>query len=261
MDNVQQIMCKALEGGRLGYKVLDHNNQSSNGGCFDWSDYLPTRTKPGKWTPKTQKAAICQCGYHVTQDPAIWLGNVVYVCETDVGILDPQKSAYHSVRLLRRVRSQDCIELRMYVRVRFPFLSWANLRGADLTGAKLTRADLTGADLSWADLTGAHLYGAYLSGADLSGANLRGADLNGANLYGADLRGANLNGANLNGANLTRADLRRANLTGTNLTEVHLDGANLNRAYLIGAYLTGAYRPENDIPGWSVDANGLLRRV
>src|SRR6476646_3929175 len=52
----------------------------------------------------------------------------------------------------------------------------------------------------------------YLSGANLTGANLMAASLSGANLIGANLTGANLAGSHLNWANLTGANLPHANL-------------------------------------------------
>ena len=52
-----------------------------------------------------------------------------------------------------------------------------------------------------------YLSGANLFGANLPGANLFEAHLSGANLFGADLSGAYLFGADLSRANLSRADL------------------------------------------------------
>ena len=60
-----------------------------------------------------------------------------------------------------------------------PYLTNADLTGANLTRANLTRADLTGAYLTDANLTGAYLNGANLTNANLNGANLTNAYLNG----------------------------------------------------------------------------------
>ena len=71
------------------------------------------------------------------------------------------------------------------------------LRYAYLTGADLYDATLSGADLRYADLTHAGLRYANLRGADLSGADLSDADLRYAELRNADLSGARLRGARL----------------------------------------------------------------
>lgn len=88
---------------------------------------------------------------------------------------------------------------------------------------------------------GARVGSKNLAGADLDGACLAGADLGGADLRGACLRGADLAGAYLGGAEIGATDLA---------------GADLG-----GAYLRGAYRPANDLPGWTADETGCLRRV
>ena len=79
-----------------------------------------------------------------------------------------------------------------WVEDRSPWPEKPYLSGANLSGADLSRANLLGANLSMANLSRANLSRADLSGADLSRANLLGADLSGADLSVANLSGADL---------------------------------------------------------------------
>jgi hypothetical protein len=57
------------------YKVISENNQSFNGGDFDWSSYLPKKNKKGKWTPKIKNLSMCYSGYHITKYWNMWIQN------------------------------------------------------------------------------------------------------------------------------------------------------------------------------------------
>ena len=228
---MNEIITRALGGGRLAWKLYDHEFQSCNGGDGFFRDYLPTNDKPGPWLPEIEDISECERGYHVTLEPHIWIGSVVFLVETKVPITKNLKQVVSTYRMLRRVYSDECVDPRLFVRVRYPYLNEADLRGANLGRANLGRADL---------------YGANLGRANLGEANLVGADLVGANLGRANLNMANLVGANLGEANLTRADLNMANLRGANLGRANLDGAN-------------RYSNDPEIPGWEV-VNGRLRK-
>jgi hypothetical protein len=104
---------------------------------FDWTPYLPTEKSPGPWLPEIRELKLCSRGYHVTADPAIWYGNVVYLCETMEPADLTDKTVHATIRLLVRIFPEDCIDPRVYVRVMFPFLGGANLEGANLRGANL----------------------------------------------------------------------------------------------------------------------------
>ena len=108
-----------------------------------------------------------------------------------------------------------------------PYLSGADLHGANLTKAVLYAANLRGANLAGADLRVANLLGTDLTNADLSGADLRVANLLGTDLTNADLSGANLRWINLTEANLRRADLTGADLTGVDLTDAYWDDTTM----------------------------------
>ena len=192
---MQKIICKALDEGRLAYKVLDQNFQACNGGDFDYRPYLPSNNKPGKWLPKIKGIAECTRGWHFTLDPLTWPGCMVFLVETKTEMLYSNKQAFSTGRLLKRVLHNAVIDTRIWVRTKYPFLQEVNLQGANLQ-----QADLLGANLQQADL-----HGAILWWASLQGANLRWADLRRANLRRANLRGANLQSANLQGANLREA--------------------------------------------------------
>jgi len=193
MKLLQRVICKALDENRMAYKVMDHNYLSSNGGSFDWRPYLPSETSPGKWLPEIDDTELCSRGYHVTKDPAIWIGNIVYLCETREPVCLTDKTVHATLRLLVRTRPEDCIDPRVYVRVMYPFLSGANLTGANLSGAYLSGAYLTGAYLTGANLTGAYLTGADLTGANLSRAYLTRANLSRANRTQDDIPGWKIN--------------------------------------------------------------------
>ncbi|MBD2500292.1 pentapeptide repeat-containing protein [Anabaena azotica] len=156
----------------------------------------------------------------------------------------PTENAW-TTQLHRMINYSDGLELGNFTNIVIPFLSGADLSGADLNGVNLSGAELNGVNLSSADLSGADLsstdfIGANLTGANLSGTNLIGAYFSNANLNGADLSGANLNGADLGGANLSGADLRGANFSGADLCSASLSGTNLSRADLISADLIDA---------------------
>jgi len=131
-----------------------------------------------------------------------------------------------------------------------PFLSAADLRGANLVGADLRFASFGLARLDGADLTGADLSGASLRQADLFQAVLEGATITNADLRAVDAArcsfiGANLSGADLAGGDFARSDFKGANLHGTNLMgadfgRVDLTEADLREAHLIGTMLAGA---------------------
>jgi len=170
-ETLQQIICKALDEGRLAYKVLDQNFQASGGGTFDYRPYLPNDDKPGDWLPKIEKPEECCRGWHFTLDPLVWPGCVVFLVETKTKMKRSEKQAFSTGRLLKRIWHDEVIDIRLWVKTKAPYLSGADLRGADLRGAYLGGAYLSGADLGGAYLRGADLRGAYLGGADLSGAD------------------------------------------------------------------------------------------
>ena len=228
---MNEIITRALGGGRLAWKLYGHEFQSCNGGDGFFRDYLPTNDKPGPWLPEIEDISECERGYHVTLEPHIWIGSVVFLVETKVPITKNLKQVVSTYRMLRRVYSDECVDPRLFVQVRYPYLNEADLRGANLIEANLNMANLVGADLGRANLTRANLRGANLTGADLGRANLGR---------------ANLVGANLGRANLGRADLGEANLTGADLTRADLYGAN-------------RYSNDPEIPGWEV-VNGRLRK-
>ncbi len=143
-----------------------------------------------------------------------------------------------------------------------PFLSAADLRGANLVGAdlrfasfglaRLDGADLTDADLSGASLRQADLFQGVLEGATITNADLRavdaarctfaGANLSGTDLTGGDFGKSDFRGANLHGANLMGADFGRADLRGVDFREAHLIGttfvgANFSKALFGGTVL------------------------
>jgi len=167
---MEKLIAEALGRKCLAYKVLEQNFQSCSGGTFDWRHYLPTDTEPGQWLPEIVSVAECVRGYHFTLDPLTWSGCVVFLVETPEKMGGHHKQAFRTGRMLKRIWPDQVVDLRLWVRVRFPFLYGANLNGANLDGA---------------NLDGASLYEANLNGANLNGANLDGANLNGANLYGA----------------------------------------------------------------------------
>ena len=204
MTRLQKIICKAVEDNRCGYKIMDQNFKSVNGGNFDFRPYLPTDEKPGPWLRTITDIQLCLSGYHLTLEPHRWYGNVVYLAEANSLVESEEKTVHSSIRLLKRIYPENCIDYRLFVRTMFPFLEGADLRGANLRGAYLRGPDLRGANLV---------------GADLRGAYLEGADLRGADLWGADLRGAYLEGADLRGAYLSVADLERTHRPENDLPE------------------------------------------
>ena len=214
---------KALDEGRLWWRVTDQYGRSCNGGDRDFRLDPATSEKPGDWAPRIEDVSICSVGYHVTCDPIRWSGLRVALVEIDkiVGRQE-DKALCHTFREIGIVEPWDCCDVRLWVAASRPLLFGADLYGADLDGA----------DLDGANLNGANLDGANLNRANLNGANLNGANLNRANLNKANLNRANLNGANLDGANLNRANLNGANLNGANLNRANLNKANLNRANL-----------------------------
>jgi len=93
------------------YKVISKENKSCHGGDFDWTPYLPTGSKPGKWTPKIKDIEECSCGYHVTQYWNMWYkeeGCRIFECEVkgcilnnDLGVIE--KEVCTSIRLTKEV--------------------------------------------------------------------------------------------------------------------------------------------------------------
>jgi uncharacterized protein YjbI with pentapeptide repeats len=204
-----------------------------NGGKFNYEQYLPQKSKPGKWLPVIEHVKACQSGYHLTLEPHQWVGNRVFLCEYSNGITEDNKIVVETFRFLKEITISNCISPQIYIRI------------ADLSGADLIGADLSGADLSGLYLRGANLRGADLRRADLSGANIGGANLREADLSEADLRGADLSGANLIGANFSEAYLRRADLSWSNLRRANLHRADLSEADLSRADLRGANLKES----------------
>ncbi len=91
------------------YKVI-LKNQSCHNGNFDWSEHLPTSSRPGKWTPRIKDVRECSTGYHVTPYWNMWyqLGCDVYEVEAkglvkneQVGVVN--KYVCESVRLLKKL--------------------------------------------------------------------------------------------------------------------------------------------------------------
>ena len=147
---MQSLITKALDEGRLSYKVTDQNFQASGGGSFDYRPYLPTDDKPGEWLPEIANPEECVRGWHFTLDPLMWPGCVVFLVETKEAMTQSQKQAFSTGRLLKRIWHDEVIDPRLWVKVKAPYLRGAYLRGADLRGAYLTGADLTGA-YRWID--------------------------------------------------------------------------------------------------------------
>jgi hypothetical protein len=93
------------------YKVLK-NNESCNGGNFNWTNYLPKQKGdkfiPGEWTPEISMTDIniCNYGYHLTTKPINCLisSNSIYEAEAKQVINKKEdKVVCNSVRLLRKV--------------------------------------------------------------------------------------------------------------------------------------------------------------
>ena len=144
---MQGTICKALDEGRLAYKVLDQNFQASGGGTFDYRPHLPSDNKPEE----------CVRGWHFTLDPLVWPGCVVFLVETKEAMTRSHKQAFSTGRLLKRVWHDEVVDLRIWARIKYPDLRYADLRSADLRYANLRYADLSYADLRSADLSSADL--------------------------------------------------------------------------------------------------------
>ena len=91
------------------YKVLK-NNKAKDGGNFDYTKYLPTKTKKGKWTPIIKDISLCDKGYHVTpywnmfyeQESQIFEVETKKVQENEeAGVID--KYVCESIRLVKEV--------------------------------------------------------------------------------------------------------------------------------------------------------------
>ena len=232
MTNIKNIISKALDEDRLFFKIITHKNKSSNGGNFDWTEYLQRDENiPGKWLPGIENIELCFRGYHLTSKPEVWDGNKILLVESFDKINEEyiygDKVVCSTCRVLGEITEENCINVKLYVKLMYPLLSRVDLSFTNLEGANLRRADLRGANLQGADLEGADLWRADLEGADLRGANLEGADLRRANLEGADLRRADLWRADL-----WRADLEGANLEGADLWRADLEGANIKYTIL-----------------------------
>ena len=251
---MKNIINKALEENRLGYKNMTHHGQSCNGGTLDNRPYYPKNGKPGKWLPEIDDISECLRGYHVTLDPLAWAGNQVALIETRTPITQHNKQVVSTYRILKILQPEDCINIRLWVRINFPFFRHADLRHADLRHANLRDANLWDANLRDADLRDANL-----RNANLRHANLWNADLRHANLWNADLRHANLRDANLRDADLRDANLRDANLRNADLRDADLRDADLRHADLSNADLSNAERFKSDpeITGWNLE-NGIL---
>jgi uncharacterized protein YjbI with pentapeptide repeats len=104
----------------------------------------------------------------------------------------------------------------------------------------LTDADLSGADLGGAYLRHAELGRMNLNGVNLSRADLIGAILNGSNLSGADLSHAMLQGATLTSVNLSHANLSHADLSYAKIQSPYLRGADFTNSYWQGTSLAAA---------------------
>ena len=148
---MQEVICKALDEGRLAYKVLEQNFQSCNGGTFDWRGYLPGDTTPGPWLPEIKDCQMCETGYHFTLDPLIWPGCVVFLAEVKESFTKSAKQVFGTGRLLKRLWPGEVINLRIWVRLKYPFLRNADLRNANLRNANLGNADLRNANRLTAD--------------------------------------------------------------------------------------------------------------
>ena len=91
------------------YKVIK-NNKAKDGGNFDYTKYLPTKTKKGKWTPIIKDISLCDKGYHVTPYWNMFYetGAQIFEVETknvqeteEVGVID--KYVCESIRLVKEV--------------------------------------------------------------------------------------------------------------------------------------------------------------
>ena len=90
------------------YKVINNKNNSMNGGEFDWTKHLPTKNKPGKWTPRITNPEICSEGYHLTKHWNFWINtktDKVFECEAkNITEWDDDKCVCGSVRLIKEVK-------------------------------------------------------------------------------------------------------------------------------------------------------------
>jgi uncharacterized protein YjbI with pentapeptide repeats len=115
---------------------------------------------------------------------------------------DDKMNTFTNVQLIQKLRSskpfivrQAIDELRARGCLTDGSLKWIYLRYVNLEGA-----DLSGADMQRADMNMAHMQGADLSHANLQGTRLHKVDLRGAQLTNANLQGASLAKANMHGA-------------------------------------------------------------
>jgi len=90
------------------YKVINNKNNSMNGEGFDWTKHLPTKNKPGKWTPRITNPEICSKGYHLTKHWNFWINtktDKVFECEAkNITEWDDDKCICGSVRLIKEVK-------------------------------------------------------------------------------------------------------------------------------------------------------------
>ena len=91
------------------YKVLK-NNKAKDGGDFDYTDYLLSGKKSGKWTPEIEEIELCERGYHVTPYWNMYYGKGcdVYEVETrglkktrEVGVIE--KFVCKSIKFIKKI--------------------------------------------------------------------------------------------------------------------------------------------------------------
>ena len=145
---------KALDEGRLWWRVTDQYGRSCNGGDRDFRLDPATGGRPGKWAPRIEDVSMCTVGYHVTCDPVRWQGLRVALVEIDEVVgRQEDKALCHAFRELGIVEPWDCFDIRLWVAASRPDLYGADLSRVDLSGANLSRANLYGANLSRANLS------------------------------------------------------------------------------------------------------------
>ena len=133
-----KVALKALNEGRLWWRVTDQYGRSCNGGNRDFKLQAATASRPGKWAPKIESVLMCSVGYHVTSNPIQWRGLRVSLVEIDKVVgRQNDKALCHTFRELGIVEPWDCFDISLWVAASRPLLS-----GADLSGANLYRANL-----------------------------------------------------------------------------------------------------------------------
>ena len=87
------------------YKFLTDQNTGEYSD-FDYTDYLPSGSKPGKWLPKVEKIELCERGYHACKraDVVDWMNAQMFEVELRGDRLDgATKVVAQEMRLVRKI--------------------------------------------------------------------------------------------------------------------------------------------------------------